>query len=103
MTEKRFQYNVNKNSIEYNEKHFAYYNGEQNKIANKLNELAEENDNITLLAQHNYEESKRIINRYVDKIKELKKKNKELKAENEQLKQLLLQFYTEDEINAELI
>lgn len=46
MTEKRFQYNVNKNSIEYDGKHFAYCNVEQNKIANKLNELAEENITI---------------------------------------------------------
>ena len=44
MTEKRFQYNVNKNSIEYNEKHFAYCNGEQNKITDKLNELTEEKE-----------------------------------------------------------
>ena len=33
-----------------------------------------------------------LLNEYVD-----------VKKENEQLKQLLLQFYTEDEINAELI
>ena len=47
MTEnKRFQYNVNKNSIEYDGKHFAYCNGEQNKIANKLNGLAEENKEL---------------------------------------------------------
>ena len=46
MTEKRFQYNVNKNSIEYNEKHFAYCNVEQNKIANKLNELNDENKKL---------------------------------------------------------
>ena len=46
MTKKRFQYNVNKNSIEYNKKHFAYCNGEQNKIAKALNELAEENQRL---------------------------------------------------------
>ena len=49
MTEKRFHYNVNKNSIEYNEKHFAYCNGEQNKIANKLNELHEEKETYKTL------------------------------------------------------
>ena len=43
MTEKRFNFNVNKNCIEYEGKHFAYCNGEQNKIANKLNELHGEN------------------------------------------------------------
>ena len=36
------------------------------------------------------------LNEYEDKINELTK-------ENEQLKQLLLRFYTEDEIEAELI
>lgn len=64
MTEKRFQYNVNKNSIEYNEKHFAYCNGEQNKIANKLNELTEENN-------------------------DLKKENKKLKCINKQVEDRL--------------
>ena len=47
---------------------------------NLLNELVEENESITLLAQHIYEERKRIINRYVDKIKELERENKELKS-----------------------
>ena len=46
MTEKRFNFNVNKNCIEYEGKHFAYCNGEQNKITNKLNELAEENEQL---------------------------------------------------------
>lgn len=41
---KRFQYNVNKNSIEYDGKHFAYCNGEQTKIAKKLNELNDEKE-----------------------------------------------------------
>ena len=53
------------------------------KINELFNELQEEKENITLLAQHNYDESKRIINRYVDKIKELERKNKELKKEDE--------------------
>ena len=48
------------------------------KINELLNELQEENENITLLAQHNYEENKRIINRYVDKIKELKNDEEQL-------------------------
>jgi len=50
-------------------------------VVDLLNSLSEENENITLLAQHNYEESKRIINRYVDKIKELERENNELKEE----------------------
>lgn len=34
-----FEYNVNKNSIEYDGKHFAYCNAEQSKIVRKLNKL----------------------------------------------------------------
>ena len=42
---------------------------------------------------------------YVDKneLDEFIESYHKLEKENEQLKQLLLQFYTEDEINAELI
>jgi len=39
----------------------------------------------------------------VELLNNLAEKNKNLKKKNEQLKQLLLQFYTEDEINAEMI
>ena len=48
MTEnKRFQYNVNKNIIEQNGKFVAYMNSVDGaRIANKLNELAEENDQL---------------------------------------------------------
>jgi len=46
MVEKRFEYNVNKNSIEYDGKHFTYCNVEQSKIAKKLNELHEENKEL---------------------------------------------------------
>ena len=46
MTKKRFQYNVNKNSIECDGKHFAYCNGEQSKIAKKLNVLQKENEQL---------------------------------------------------------
>jgi hypothetical protein len=47
MTEKRFQYNVNKNTIEENEKFVAYLNSVDGvRIANKLNALQEENEQL---------------------------------------------------------
>jgi hypothetical protein len=46
MTKKRFQFNANKNSIEYDGKHFAYYNGGQLRIAKKLNVLQIENEEL---------------------------------------------------------
>ena len=73
MTEKQFQYNVNKNSIEYNEKHFAYCNGEQNKITDKLNELNDENE----------------VFKNSDNIAELETEIMKLKEENKELKQQL--------------
>ena len=72
MTEKRFQYNVNKNSIEYDEKHFAYCNGGQSKIAKKLNVLQKENEELK---------------QKVDFYKYFQKDARELEKENEQLKQ----------------
>lgn len=47
MTEKRFQYNVNKNSIEENGKFVAYVNSVDGvRIANKLNILQKENEQL---------------------------------------------------------
>ena len=56
-----FQYNVNKNSIEYDGKHFAYCNVEQNKIANKLNELAEENKALKKQLQSEHQQLENAI------------------------------------------
>jgi hypothetical protein len=47
MTEKRFQYNVNKNTIEQDGKHIAYVNSIDGvRIANKLNILQNENEQL---------------------------------------------------------
>ena len=44
---KRFQYNVNKNTIEQNGKFVAYMNSVDGaRITNKLNELADENEQL---------------------------------------------------------
>ena len=74
MTEKRFQYNVNKNSIEYNKKHFAYCNVEQNKITNKLNKLNDENEQL----KQDIENLKITINARETLIDVCEKKFKEL-------------------------
>ena len=64
---KRFRYNVNKNSIEYNNSHFAFLNGEESKIVKKLNELMlKKSDTITNLETE---------------IMKLQKENKELKSD----------------------
>ena len=47
MTEKRFQYNVNKNTIEQDGKFVAYMNSVDGvRIANKLNVLQNENEKL---------------------------------------------------------
>ena len=47
MTEKRFQYNVNKNTIEQDGKFVAYMNSVDGvRIANKLNVLQNENEQL---------------------------------------------------------
>ena len=61
MTEKRFQYNVNKNSIEYDGKHFAYCNGEQSKIAKKLNVLQKESEKLKQQMDFYYARLQKII------------------------------------------
>ena len=94
MTEKRFELYVNKRNqydivdwVESKEKNATciyndlghYYFSSAKALCELLNELAEDNENITLLAQHNYEESKSIINRYIDKIKILERTNEQLR------------------------
>ena len=90
MTEKRFQYNVNKNSIEYNKKHFAYCNVEQNKITNKLNKLNDENEQLKQRNKRFEEKIQRERNSFTKTherwSKEAETKIKELSEENEQLK-----------------
>ena len=52
MTEKQFQYNVNKNTIEQDGKFVAYVNSIDGvRIANKLNVLQKENEQLKLEIQ----------------------------------------------------
>ena len=62
MTEKRFTYNVNKNTIECDGKFVAYVNSVDGfRIANKLSVLAEENEQ---LKQRNGRQAKRLAELY---------------------------------------
>lgn len=63
MTEKQFQYNVNKNSIEQNGKYFAFCNGEELKIVRKLNELHKENQLL--------KEEKELLKNKLDRIEDI--------------------------------
>lgn len=100
MTEKRFSYNVNKNTIQYDKKFIAYVNCVDGvRIANKLNELNEEIQRFEI----DLEDMVNIKNKYKKEREDYYEMFLDVKKENEKLKQLLLQFYTEDEINAEMI
>ena len=48
-------------------------------------ELADENEQLKRSVQYWYAEHKRIVNNYVDKIKEVEKENKQLKQYNTEL------------------
>lgn len=90
MTAKRFQYNVNKNSIEQNGKHFAYCNGEQTKIAKKLNELHEENQELRLQLNLCSDQRNEFHRRAIENAHRVGK----LEKENEQLKKDIKQIHT---------
>ena len=47
-----------------------------------LNELHDENEQLKRSVQYWYDEHKRIVNNYVDKIKEVEKENEQLKQQN---------------------
>ena len=83
-------------------------------IMNNLNEKARERSKALSKLQKENEQLKQSYKEFEDecqstfnamnrKQNDLYRKNFKLKEENEQLKKLLLQFYTEDEINAEMI
>ena len=92
MTEnKRFQYNVNKNTIEQNGKFVAYMNSVDGvRIANKLNVLQNENDELKkilgFLQNDNATDILNVLNSQENQIWELKKENEQLKSEINMLK-----------------
>ena len=55
------------------------------RIVRKLNTLTDENQELKRSVQYWYAEHKRIVNNYVDKIKELEKENEQLKQRNAEL------------------
>ena len=50
-----------------------------------LNELSDENEQLKRSVQYWYDEHKRIVNNYVDKIKEVEEGNEQLKQYNTEL------------------
>jgi regulator of replication initiation timing len=108
MTEKRFQYNVNKNCIEYDGKFVAYLNSVDGcRIANYWNGLYKENEQLrhdaTILIQSNQDyrreneqlkqsykefedECQSTFNAMSRKQNDLYRKNFKLKEENEKLR-----------------
>ena len=100
MTEKkRFQYNVNKNTIEYDGKFVAYVmNVDGYRIANKMNILLKENEQLKQTNQELNDELQKTmgylalksgIEKENEQLKKrlikLKEENAELKDENEKL------------------
>lgn len=89
MTEKRFQYNVNKNTIEQDGKFVAYMNSVDGvRIANKLNVFQKENEQLK--EERNYFERKKC--EYFNKYNKKHLDNIQLKEENEQLKKELKKY-----------
>jgi len=87
MTEKRFQYNVNKNTIEENGEFVAYVNSVDGfRIANKLTTLAKENEQLKQSYKEFEDECQSTFNAMSRKQNDLYRKNFKLKEENEQLK-----------------
>ncbi len=60
-----------------------------NMFCDLLNSLNDENEQLRNMVVHNYDERKRVINNYVDKIKELEKENGQLKKELEQCRAVI--------------
>ena len=83
MTEnKRFLIDDAGELIDLNNHKFIDYGDECCKV---LNELYEENEQLKRSVQYWYDEHKRIVNNYVDKIKEVEKENGQLRKENDML------------------
>ena len=82
MTEKRFQYNVNKNTIEQDGKFVAYMNSVDGvRIANKLNVFKKENEQLKI--RFNEEREKSL--KFCRNIDTLTIENEQLKADKQSL------------------
>ena len=83
MTEnKRFLIGDAGELIDLNNHKFIDYGDECCKL---LNELSDENEQLKRSVQYWYDEHKRIVNNYIDKIKEVEEGNKQLKQRNTEL------------------
>ena len=83
MTEnKRFLIDDAGELIDLNNHKFIDYGDECCKL---LNELSDENEQLKRSVQYWYDEHKRIVNNYIDKIKEVEEGNEQLKQYNTEL------------------
>ena len=83
MTEtKRFLIGDAGELIDLNNHKFIDYGDECCKL---LNELSDENEQLKRSVQYWYDEHKRIVNNYIDKIKEVEEGNEQLKQYNTEL------------------
>ena len=83
MTEnKRFLIDDAGELIDLNNHKFIDYGDECCKL---LNELSDENEQLKKSVQYWYDEHKRIVNNYIDKIKEVEEGNEQLKQYNTEL------------------
>lgn len=89
MTKKRFQYNVNKNCIEYDGKFVAYLNSVDGfRIANYWNTLYKENEEL---------KHRLAISEKANFITALAEENKQFKRRNKKLEKHLRKFYCDEE------
>ena len=83
MTEnKRFLIDDAGELLDLNNHKFIDYGDECCKL---LNELSDENEQLKRSVQYWYDEHKRIVNNYIDKIKEVEEGNEQLKQYNTEL------------------
>lgn len=91
MTEKGYVYNVSKNTIEYNGKFIAYINSvDAYRIANKLNSLAEENEQLKAEAEVYNEDAMSYQTLYEQQVEKNKKLNQKLNIPEEQIDEVVL-------------
>ena len=63
--------------------------------ANRVGKLEKENEQLKKGVHHSYDEHKRIVNNYCDKIRELEEENKKLKEYRQEVTDVLMNLTTE--------
>lgn len=92
MSEKQYRLNKWGTRLLRNNRPLFDWTNEADYIVDLLNCLNDENEQLKRSVQYWYDEHKRIVNNYVDKIKEVEKENEQLKKENYKLHKRLRDF-----------